>query len=294
MGTAPTVEAQDGQAVAPVAPIREQGLVANFYRPSGRGKHPAVIVVGGSEGGLELADRWGRPLAAEGFAVLTLAYFAKDSLPARLDEIPLEYFKTAIDWVRSHSAVDPGRVGFAGFSRGGEAALLVGATYSEVKAIVAGVPSHVASAAIYPNEFAKTSAWTLAGKPVPFVPYDTVQPFTSLLELYVRGLKNTAAVEAAAIPVERINGPVLLISAGDDKVWPSSAMAAQVAERLEKNRFRFPVDHLRYDKAGHAISGHHAPSRLPPWQRVQDLTWAGQRKKTPRPGRTRGRRRSAS
>ena len=251
-------------SAAPASLIREQGLVANFYQPSGSGKHPAIVVVSGSDGGIELADRWGRPLAAEGFAVLTLAYFGMEGLPPLLEQIPLEYFKTAIDWVRAHPAVDPARVGFAGFSRGGEAALLIGATYPEVRAIVAGVPSHVASAAIHPNDFAKTSAWTLGGKPVPFVPYDTSQPFTSLLDLYVRGLQNEVAVEAAAIAVERINGPILLISSGDDKVWPSSTMADQVLRRLQRNRFAFPVEHLNYDKAGHAISGPPRSSSLSP------------------------------
>jgi len=110
-----------------VIAVRDNGLVANFYLPKTSGKHPAIIVIGGSEGGIWLADAWGEPLATRGYAVLSLAYFAMEKLPSQLEEIPLEYFKKAIDWVSAHPAVDPKRIAFAGVSKGGEAVLLIAA-----------------------------------------------------------------------------------------------------------------------------------------------------------------------
>jgi len=53
--------------------IRAHGMVARLFRPSGPGLHPAVLVVGGSGGGL-----WEAPaalLASHGFVALALAYF---------------------------------------------------------------------------------------------------------------------------------------------------------------------------------------------------------------------------
>ncbi len=35
-----------------IVAVRDYGLVANFYLPKTSGKHPAVIVIGGSEGGI--------------------------------------------------------------------------------------------------------------------------------------------------------------------------------------------------------------------------------------------------
>ena len=58
-----------------------------------------MIVIGGSEGGDTYSDYWGPALAKEGFGVLTLAYFNKGALPKNLVRIPMEYFKTAIDWL---------------------------------------------------------------------------------------------------------------------------------------------------------------------------------------------------
>ncbi|MGI8583848.1 MAG: acyl-CoA thioester hydrolase/BAAT C-terminal domain-containing protein [Chitinophagaceae bacterium] len=249
-----------------VIAVRDKGLVANFYLPKISGKHPAIIVIGGSEGGIWLSDAWGEPLATRGYAVLSLAYFGMEKLPSQLEEIPLEYFKKAIDWVSAHPAVDPTRIAFAGVSKGGEAVLLIAAIYPEVKAVVAGVPSYVVWQSINWQSLNKKekpttkSSWTLQGKALPFVPYDTSQKFTSLLDFYVGNLRDQRAVEAAIIPVEKIKGPVVLISGKDDKMWPSYLMAEKVVDRLKNKNFRFPYEHLSYDNAGHNIVG---PPRKP-------------------------------
>jgi pimeloyl-ACP methyl ester carboxylesterase len=121
-----------------VIKVMDGGLVATLHLPSHPGPHPVMIVLSGSGGGIASAIVWGEPLAALGYAVLSVAYFAMDGLPVDLVEIPLEYFKQAIDCVRAHPACDAARVGLLGHSRGGEAALLVAATYPEIKVVVAG------------------------------------------------------------------------------------------------------------------------------------------------------------
>ena len=55
------------------------------------------------------------------------------------------------------------------------------------------------------------------------------------------------------IPVERVNGAVLLISGRDDEVWPSTEMADAIMARLRQHRFAHPFVHLAYDHAGHGI-----------------------------------------
>ena len=57
-------------------------------------------------------------------------------------------------------------------------------------------------------------------------------------------------MERATIPVEKIQGPVLLVSGSDDQVWPSSALADIAMRRLEAHDFAFPFKHLRYEGAG--------------------------------------------
>ena len=63
----------------------------------------------------------------------------------------------------------------------------------------------------------------------------------------------TVTVKAAArIPVERIRGPVLLLSGSDDGFWPSARFARKVQQTLQAHGHRWPVEHLVGEGAGHA------------------------------------------
>ena len=62
------------------------------------------------------------------------------------------------------------------------------------------------------------------------------------------------------IPVERINGPVLLISGGADQLWPSALMASRVMDRLKRRGHPFADRHLSYESAGHLIGKAYLPT----------------------------------
>ena len=240
---------------------RERGLVGTLLLPPGEGPHPGVIVLGGSSGGLR--EPVAALLASHGCAALALAYFGAEGLPPRLADIPLEYFETALDWMAARPEVRGGRCALLGTSRGAELALLLGATFSQVGAVVAYVPSGVLWGAVG----ASGPAWTYRGEPLPVVP-DRVPPEldatmsarepVSAAEWYLHNLEDEAALEPATIAVERIAGPVLLISGDDDRMWPSALMAERIMRRLAAHRFSWPYRHLRYPDAGHLIG--------PPWQ----------------------------
>ena len=70
--------------------IAEGGLVAQYIRPEGEtGRLPALIVLGGSEGGTRWVRRAGALFAAQGYAVLAISYFRAEGLPPGLELIPL-------------------------------------------------------------------------------------------------------------------------------------------------------------------------------------------------------------
>ena len=108
--------------------VREVGLVGMFFTPAGQGTFPGIIVLGGAEGGLNSEDV-AALLASRGFAALALAYFATGNLPQSLEEIPLEYFKKAMDWMRRQRGVEKNRLILIGTSKGAEAALLLASQY---------------------------------------------------------------------------------------------------------------------------------------------------------------------
>jgi dienelactone hydrolase len=95
-----------------------------------------------------------------------------------------------------------------------------------------------------------------AREPSPSPTASTAPPAEGPIELtplFLKGLEDRAAVEAAAIPVERIGGPVLLLSGEDDRLWPSPILADLAVARLAAHRHPHPVAHLRYPGAGHVF-----------------------------------------
>ncbi len=244
--------------------IRSDGIVGTLFLPAGEGPHPAVLIVSGGGGGLD--EYWGAMLASRGYAALNLAHFNMPGLPRGLVNIPLEYFENAIRWMRAQPWSGNGFLAVWGASRGGELALLLGATFPDINAVSAWVPSGVVFWALglaEPGDTRPRAAWTFRGKPLPYLQEANTavgdppvpqpgQPI-AYAPVYLSHLRDAQAVERATIPVENIRGPVLLASGTDDQMWPSSVLADIAMRRLKKHRFAFPYRHLKYQGAGHLI-----------------------------------------
>lgn len=252
-----------------VLPIRgARGVYGDLYLPSpvfGR-RRPAILVIGGSEGGSALTNEVARTFVEQGYYVLALSYWGIETLPQNIDRIRLEYFLEALELLKEYPGIDGARLGVIGVSRGGEAALLLGAATSSVKAVVSVVGSGLSWPAW---EVWTEPSWTLNDAGVSYVPWANATPRTLLLpdggvevtfrEVWLEAIRQAspAQLEAATIPVERIGGPVLLLGAEDDELWPSCALADIAWARLADagHTVRFPADAMRcFPGAGHAIS----------------------------------------
>ena len=55
------------------------------------------------------------------------------------------------------------------------------------------------------------------------------------------------------INVENINGPILLLTGKEDKMWPATQMCEMIVKRLKKNNFPHWYKHVAYENAGHAL-----------------------------------------
>ena len=239
--------------------VRDGGLVARLFVPSVT-PAPAVLTLGGSDGGLRTASVMGAALANEGFAALALAYFGADGLPPSLHSVSLEYVGTAIEWLMERDEVAGEQVGVVGRSRGGELALLLGATFPAIGAVIACAPSGViwsGYGAGLPRS--RTPAWTWRGAPLPFVDRDATEGRASLTSADARApawheaLRDREAVEAATIAVEKTRGPVLLITGGDDRLWPADELAEIAFTRLRRHPRAYGDQHLRFPHAGHSV-----------------------------------------
>jgi pimeloyl-ACP methyl ester carboxylesterase len=88
------------------------------------------------------------------------------------------------------------------------------------------------------------------------------RPLRIFRDLFAAGLRNREAIERAAIQVEHIDGPILLVSGGDDHVWPAAEMSEAIVARLKQRAFGHPVEHRNYPHAGHVLRYPYLPTTV--------------------------------
>jgi dienelactone hydrolase len=245
-------------------------VVGALYLPPGPGPHPAVMTVSGSGGGIARAEA--AMLASRGFACLALAYFNYPGRPPELVDQPLEYFGEALDWLAAQPQVRDDAIAVKGNSRGGELSLLLGATFSAVRAVVAVVPSGYIWGAAR-ADWSDGAAWTWQGKALPRVPDTADREEGQSQDLSADGAIiltpgfRAALADAppdeltrAEIPVERTNGPILMVCGEADDMWPAIEMTDVVLRRTSKAGFPHAVRRITFPDAGHLITLPYLPA----------------------------------
>ncbi|WP_435579089.1 alpha/beta hydrolase family protein [Gilvibacter sp.] len=155
-------------------PIQQNGLWANYFAQDNDQAKTTVILIGGGQWG----DYWAQYLAQNNMYGLSLPYSGVGDLPQLPEDIALEYFEKALDWLIAQPEVDPDRIVVMGASRNAELALVVAANFPQrVSGVVAYAPSSVSwSNTVLPyNSDALKPSWTFKGQAIPFVPMEKMQ-----------------------------------------------------------------------------------------------------------------------
>lgn len=269
----PAVTAQVGRLRVPDGldrtDVRDHDLVGTLYYPEGADRLPGVVMLGGAEGGMHEDDA--ALLAGHGYAALTLAYYGLPGLPATAQDIPLEYFGRALAYLQRHPRVRADRLAVIGGSKGGEAALLIAATFPQVRAAISVVGSGLVTQGISQDiltgsllEILSTPVanWTYQGRALPYLPNVVTPELAAVVAAggpvalglaSTPGLAHTDLVAAATIAVERIRGAVLLISCDDDAGY-GVTFHEVAARRLAANNHPYAWQHIVYEGAGHSIA----------------------------------------
>jgi dienelactone hydrolase len=208
------------------------GFFGNWDRPRDVRQHTAILLFGGSEGGLS-GGYQAAALVAHGYPVLDIAYFREPGLPKRLVRIRLEYFEHALRWLAAQPEVDPKRIVTFGVSRGGELSLILGSTFPNlVHGTVGYVPSWAAEQGLASQKVLEQlqkrnegppPAWTYRGRPV-----------------------------VGGIPVENTSGPIFVAGGDDDQLWQSGFSVKFIAQEMHQFG-RHDVIALDYPHAGHEL-----------------------------------------
>ena len=246
---------------------------AFVVRPRGDEPLPAIIVLGGSEGGDSGARAMAPLFAARGYLAVGYPYYspaygdqpqAVPGLPRAFANIPVDRLADVRDALRARGDVQMDRIGLYGVSKGAEYALAAASRIDGFAAVAAIVPSDVIwegwGLGTQPGQ---SSSFSWRGEPIAFVPYlDMGRVFrpptdgkrVAMREPHAEGrLANPEAVAPARIHVEDIAAPVFLLGGGKDQIWDSGVMAANIAKtRADAGRV---TETLVFAEAGHAISG---------------------------------------
>ncbi len=238
--------------------IAANGLLANFYPATGPGPHAAILLIGGSEGGLSSAARAQALLLQDaGFSVLQLAYHNAPGRPPKIKNVPLETFYAGLDWLKQQPNVDGDRLGIVGYSKGAEAGLLVATRYRGVDAAVLAMPSNVVWDGMSGENYllgSFSSSWSQGGTPLAHLGYTGSPDANGIKSVFSNSLRKLKPDDAAIIPVEMFAGALMLVCGEADKLWPSCPMADAIAARARDKGSRQPIV-LRYKDAGHAAVG---------------------------------------
>lgn len=225
-----------------------------------------LICVSGSEGGLLGATLIARAFHKQGIPALAVAYFKTLQTPPALCEIPIEVIKRAVSFLKQRGYT---RIGIYGLSKGAELALLSATLIQDLSSVIVASPACCVFEGFTPGKMpAGRSSWTWRGTPLPYVPMAGLS--AELLRAKKRnhsfgfsaeygGWLDASFSEKNAIPAEQIRGPILLLSARNDEMWPSERMGEMVAGRLAQFSFAYPFHHEVFRRASHLL----APVDLP-------------------------------
>ena len=227
---------------------------SKYYPAKGKSQNIVLILLGGSEGGLPNYYDIDK-LTGLGYPCFILGYFGTKNTPDRLEMIPMEYFEKEIKDLANRPELKGKKIVVWGGSKGGELALLLASRYKQIKGVIAAVPSSVVFQGLGGKP---VSSWSENGISIPFVPfapYDYSKIVNSqYVEVYRLSLEQAEAVSKAAIKVENINGPILLLAGKADTMWPSDQMCKMIIKRLDENKFTHWYKLFSYENAGHTLN----------------------------------------
>lgn len=249
--------------------INKDQLVGRFFvRKDVKKQCPVMIVVSGSDGRIEKAQAIAQCFARRGIASLAVGYFGLSHLPADLTEIPMEYLKHAITYVKEQPETDETRIGIYGRSKGGEMVLVAASLFHELRCVVANTPScYIQEGIIGGKRTSGHSSWSYQGRELPYVRATKL----SLIRLVYGMMKKDVFTFRrfyqevtwkkgkpknvnACIRLDQTEAHYLLLSSDTDGIWPSDLYANEAEQQLRHAGKEKQCRNVIYHRSGHMLT----------------------------------------
>ena len=242
--------------------MKEDGFEGILF-PGNGSKDKVIIVMSGSNGGMNMAKHEAEFYHKNGIPAMSLALFKTKQTSPNLVSVPVEYVEYAIKYLKEQGYR---KIGIDGASKGSEMALVAGSLLSDISCVIARVPSYYVSEGLAGKGKRKgpsgTSCWSYKGKDLPYAAYKTriinmAEIIKKEKEIRIRDINSDKDVTPdTIIPVENIKGPVLFLSSKKDEVWPSFESACIMEEKLESVSFPYEHKHIAFENMSHAAIVH--------------------------------------
>lgn len=206
--------------------VRPNWIGRIFYRNTDN-KTPCIIVLSGSDGGLEKSQNIAMLLASRGYVTLAMSYFGMNGQTPYLDRIPLENIQQALQILSENPHVDSDRIGIYGRSKGAEYALASISKFHEFKGAVLNAPSNQVYEGLRGRINSHHSSWTFQNQEIPYTKFSILR----LLQSKVLP-QRPAKTSDGLIDVHDSGTKILLIASTKDEIWDSKNSAIQIAKAI--------------------------------------------------------------
>ncbi|XP_067462709.1 acyl-coenzyme A thioesterase 1-like isoform X1 [Thunnus thynnus] len=231
--------------------VKEGNIRGVLFTPPGEGPFPAVLDLYTLGGGL--SEKRASLLASRGFVVLTVAAYGYDDMPKKIQEVQLDYFEEAMQFLKKLDKVGSKGVGVLSLSKTGDVALSMASYLAGVDAVV--WINGCCANTLFPLYYKKSLL-----HPGLLFDMSRMIPTESGFGIVKNVINNPLAEEnqATLIPIEKAKGHFLFVAAEDDLNWDSKAHMDELVERLKRHG-KMNFESVCYPGAGHYLEPPYGP-----------------------------------
>ncbi|MBQ9327717.1 MAG: alpha/beta hydrolase [Solobacterium sp.] len=243
---------------------QSHGFTGHLAEPEEGSDRAVVIIMGGEQSllpGIKIAERF----ADYGITGLAVSLYGADGLPESPNQIPIDMFIPAIQYLREVKHIE--KLSVYGQSMGSIFAVLVAQYIGGFENLIMVSPTHVPFEGTLKDKKTMSghSVATWHGEDIPFVRADLSKVkatkyqnhpdaksrVTGMWAAYHDAYQDLAAVEQARLHAEETHARILLIAGDEDECWPAEYSVREIERSLKEAHYDNDVKTIIYHHGSH-------------------------------------------